>query len=143
MNSESKTDIILHTLLDYINSNPRDLTYIGIGSCPHVSLDKLDDKSDQVMPKFITDVIKNTNKTIRIINFDPMFASKINFLHSYFNSNRWQFDPTINFVYDHSDQFHIWRSTDHRIEIFMIDDVFNHKYYHQFGWYAHFANGRN
>lgn len=123
----SNTNIILNVLLEYFSANPRDFTYLGIGSCPHSPLKTLDDRWDQIIPKFVVDLIKKTDKSIRIINFDPQFKHKFEFLHQYFESNRWNFDPSINFVYDQSEGFHVWRSDDFRVEVFMIDESFNHQ----------------
>jgi len=123
-----KLDItfVLNNILDYSKSNPREFTYLGIGTTPHLSVDKLDEKWDQILPVFLLEYIQKTDDSIRVIHIDPSYEGKLNFLHSYFKTGNWRSKVNINFEYDTSDGLHVWRSEDHRIEIIFIFDSFNH-----------------
>ena len=80
--SELPSEMILSTILEYTSTNSKDMTYIGIGTCPHNDdIDKLPEKErtlwDQVIPVFMTDIINETRKSIRMIHFDPQYSIKI------------------------------------------------------------------
>lgn len=122
-------------VLKHSHLNARDYNYVAIGSAPHLALDKLDDRWDQMIPKFLVDIINTTNLTIRIILIDPEFNRKN--MDEYFASNRWRLDIPLEFEnvplqyiffdeYNGLEKVQIWRTTDHRIEVFVISDHFNH-----------------
>lgn len=62
----------LQSILELASTQPKDLTYVGIGSCPHDTIDKITDAWDQVYPVFIREV--DPKKTLRLIHFDPQFT---------------------------------------------------------------------
>lgn len=71
---------------------PVDLTYMGIGSCPHsIQNNQLDSKHDQLVPLCFHEDILKREKSIRILHFDPAFANIDPFLYTYFN--RWNCIP--------------------------------------------------
>jgi len=62
------------------------LTYLSIGSCPHaISIADLNEKSDQMVPKFLRIHILN-NECVNVILIDPMFSesSRVELMKSYF-----------------------------------------------------------
>ena len=61
-----------------LRQEPRDFTYIGIGSCPQR---ELNDETDQILPVFLQE-LKSTS--IRAIHFDPMF--KMDEMDAYFKT---------------------------------------------------------
>lgn len=107
--------IIFSNLIPYFKSNPRDLTYFGIGTYPRIlSLDKFTPEINQLIPVFLKEYIERTSDTIRILLIDPLFDRCIDFLHQYFASTPYALD------YDDSEGFNRWISDDHRIEIIVI-----------------------
>jgi len=71
----------LQSILELASTQPKDLTYVGIGSCPHDTIDKITDAWDQVYPVFIREV--DPKKTLRLIHFDPQF--NLETMNQYFN----------------------------------------------------------
>jgi hypothetical protein len=126
---------IYANILKYYRANTRDYNYVAIGSAPHLTFDKLDDRWDQMIPKFLVDIINTTDLTIRIILIDPEFSKKN--MVEYFNSNRWTLDIPLEFenvpqkyIFLDTDEIlnnlQIWRTTDHRIEVLIVSDSFYH-----------------
>ena len=70
------------TLMEIIHlvqsSAPADLTYMGIGSAPHVpTLESYITKWQQIVPPFLQkDYEEHPEKTFRAIHFDPAFKGK-------------------------------------------------------------------
>jgi hypothetical protein len=103
-------------LNDYCQANPREYTYIGIGSKNRV--DDVKDfhaDIDQILPVFLNTV----SKTIRVIHFDPYFAEKYDngFLSRYFTSKGFM----------HVDG--IWTSPDFRIEVIVIPEMLENDFF--------------
>ena len=69
----------MRSLLDNLN-NVGDLTYVGVGSAIH-DLPGLDNKSDQILPLFIKEMLSSGTR-VTAIHFDPMF--KIDVMKEYF-----------------------------------------------------------
>jgi len=119
-------------ILEYANSDPRDFTYVGVGSAGC----RLTDQGDQIIPKkfLVDDVINNTHKTIRVIHFDSRFKLELDpeWLNNYFKSNRWSVKTPLEFVLDESEGLYIWRTTDFRIEIIFVFSYFNLSNAHPF-----------
>ena len=121
--SELPSEMILSTILEYTSTNSKDMTYIGIGTCPHNDdIDKLPEKErtlwDQVIPVFMTDIINETRKSIRMIHFDPQYSIKIPIMMEYFSKRGYKYDNTIG--------FHRWVTDDNRIEILIFEINFEH-----------------
>ena len=70
----------MRSLLDNLN-NVGDLTYVGVGSAIH-DLPGLDNKSDQILPLFIKEMLSSGTR-VSAIHFDPMF--NIDVMKEYFN----------------------------------------------------------
>ena len=121
-------DFVLSNLMDYCDSNPREYTYFAIGSAPHLTIDKLDERWDQVIPKFVLDILDNTDLTVRLINIDPQFGSENikQLMVDYHNSGKWKTTYKLDFEYDNSDGMQIWRTKDHRVESIIIAAPFDH-----------------
>jgi len=126
MSDKIDINFILSTILDYVQCNPRDFTYIGIGSIPHTPLDKLTDRWDQLIPTFVQEILDNTDNTVRIINIDPEFNGRMDFMMDYYKSGRWSTNYKLDFEYDNSEGMHIWRTKDHRVESIIISANFTH-----------------
>lgn len=98
-------DVLKHT-----QANPRDYTYLGIGSkSRYTELNKITADVDQILPCFLNDV----KTTIRAIHFDPQFSTDYDFLQIYFQSK--------GFVYDGVS----WNSPDYRIEVIICPRNFD------------------
>lgn len=96
-------------VLRYTRANPREYTYIGIGSKNRTNdLTKFTADLDQILPCFVKDV----SKTIRAIHFDPRFSDDYEFLQKYFGSK--------GFTYDGN----VWISADFRIEVIICPRMF-------------------
>jgi len=107
------------SILDYTRRNPRDITYIGIGSSPrYTNLAQFTPELDQIFPEFMMNIVNNTHDTIRVIHYDPMFKNTIDFLHTYFQHKN------LSLGYS-GDEMHTWLSEDHRIEIIICIVNFN------------------
>ena len=116
-------NLLLDELSIYTHTNPRDITIMSIGNnFRYNDFSLINDKDNQVLPLFARDIIKNTTKTIRMINIDPRF--NLEFLDTYYDTTG------LNLTYDDSDGMNVWRSDDHRIEIFVILENFMHYCHH-------------
>ena len=112
-------------LLEMTENKPKDFTYVGIGSCPHEpDATKLDDAWDQLIPVFLTELIKKTDLTVRILHFDPAFTSSHmkGYMPEYFKVRH----PSLKLVLaKERDDIQIW--TNGRIEMLIVSSVFEHK----------------
>jgi len=112
----------LANIYDYSVANPREYNYIAIGSSPRTNkLDLFTPRIDQLLPQFLINDITNPSKrdrTFRIVHIDASTEKDLPFLHEYFNLKSKMMG--INFVYDDSEEMHIWRSDDFRIEIIFL-----------------------
>jgi hypothetical protein len=106
----------LKEISDYSCVNLRDIIYVGIGTNPRVhKLDDFTPRIDQILPKFLNLTSPEYNyddKTYRIIHFDKLIENNIIFLHEYFNSKNYEYDSSMN-----NNNIHIWRSSDHKVEV--------------------------
>jgi len=132
MNNEAESiqfsDLVLKSISNYFLVNPREYTYVGIGSVPRfTNLDEFTSRYDQIIPEFVRDIIKTTTKTINIIHFDPRFDHVYDFMLKYFESSPYDLQ------YNPSEQFNRWVSRDHRIEI----TILNINFYQQQNWFYH------
>lgn len=75
----------MEAILKLVSDEPVDLTYLGIGSCPHVSEGQvLEAKYDQLLPHCFHELIFREKKQTRILHFDPFFDRYKEFLTKYF-----------------------------------------------------------
>jgi hypothetical protein len=82
----------METILQTISDEPMAMTYLGIGSAPHLSNDaKLEAKYDQLIPTCFHEMLHHETKTMRILHFDPWFEQQKNFLLKYFED--WKLVP--------------------------------------------------
>jgi len=98
-------------IISYCNVNPRDYTYLGIGSKNRTSdLDAFTPALDQILPCFLNTV----NGTIRVIHYDPQFAPEYDngFLSRYFARK--------GFI----EIGGVWTTPDFRIEVIIITEMF-------------------
>jgi hypothetical protein len=112
-------------LLDFISKNPRDFTYFAVGSVPRTT--KLNDfisELDQIFPTFLREYINYSDSTIRVVHYDPLFKQEhnISFLKDYFASLN---SIGLDFIYDSSEYLPTWRTSDYRIEVFVIAEGFD------------------
>lgn len=97
-------------VLSYTKANPREYTYLGIGSKNRTNdLAKFTPELDQILPCFLNDV----KKTIRAIHFDPEFSNDYNFLEMYFKAKGFMNDGNV------------WISSDFRIEVIICPRLFD------------------
>ena len=59
----------------------KDFTYVGVGSCPHGPLTPT---NDQLVPVFLRNLLRTTDKSVRIIHIDPYLSERTDFLDEYF-----------------------------------------------------------
>lgn len=82
----------MESILRCVQLEPMELTYLGIGSSPHLqSGQTLEPKYDQLVPQCFHEVLLRDKKHMRIIHFDPDFSNCVEFLHSYFET--WNLVP--------------------------------------------------
>jgi hypothetical protein len=103
----------MRSLLDNLG-NVGDLTYVGVGSAIH-NLPGLDNKSDQILPLFIREML-SSGMRVTAIHFDPMF--NLETMKEYFNR------------YTDADLRHLgfawhWRLKD--VEVYILPYAFEHK----------------
>jgi hypothetical protein len=76
----------METILSIQSDEPVDMTYLGIGSCPHITEGQtLDAKYDQLVPQCLSEFIQ-IKKHMRIIHIDPAFHRYKAFLDTYFGA---------------------------------------------------------
>lgn len=75
----------MESILKLVSEEPVDFTYLGIGSCPHVTAgQKLEAKYDQLVPQAFHEIIFRDKRQTRILHFDPLFDQYAEFLAAYF-----------------------------------------------------------
>ncbi len=75
----------MNTILKSVELESMDITYVGIGSCPHVGKGQtLEAKYDQLLPVCFHEALNRDKKSFRIIHFDPAFDQYKPFLDDYF-----------------------------------------------------------
>jgi len=75
----------MESILKSVSLEQMDMTYLGIGSCPHIGENqKLEAKYDQIIPPCFHEMILKEKKHFRILHFDPYFDRYKPFLDSYF-----------------------------------------------------------
>lgn len=127
MDNDYLADVQLESIVQYIIANQRDYTYVGIGSSPRTTtLEDFNSVLDQIIPEFVRDIIKNTTKTITLVHFDPRFKDCMNFLLEYFDAQPY------NLIYDKSEYYSKWISSDYRIEILIFNFAI---YYPNHEWF--------
>jgi hypothetical protein len=103
-------------LSNYCRANPREYTYIGIGTKNRVDdVDAFHADIDQILPVFLNTV----QKTIRVIHFDPYFAERYDngFLSRYFMKKGFML------LGDY------WTSPDFRIEVIIIPENLDNDFF--------------
>lgn len=119
------TNHTIDFLLDFISKNPRDFTYFAVGSGPRESkLNNFNAQLDQIFPTFLRDYISYSDSTIRVVHYDPVFEQedRIIFLKTYFDSLK---NIGFDFKYDSSEYLPTWKTSDYKIEVFVIGEVFD------------------
>lgn len=82
----------MESILRTVELEPIELTYLGIGSSPHLQPGQsLDPKNDQLIPQCFHEFLRCDQKSMRLIHFDPDFSRCVEFLHSYFET--WNLIP--------------------------------------------------
>lgn len=82
----------MESILRSISIEPMELTYLGIGSSPHlIGGQTLERKNDQLIPSCFHEFLVQDKKHMRILHFDPHFATCVEFLHAYFE--KWNLLP--------------------------------------------------
>lgn len=82
----------MESILRTVSLEPMEITYLGIGSCPHLSTDQtFEPKYDQLIPVCFHEFLVKDKKHMRIIHFDPHFSHYIEFLNQYFE--KWNLIP--------------------------------------------------
>jgi len=72
----------MNSILSVLIDEPRPLTYVGIGSCPHGAPNQpLEPRSDQLIPLWVREEMKT--KPVRIVHLDPAFPSCLEALDTY------------------------------------------------------------
>ena len=95
-----------------------DITYLGIGSSPHLTgEEQLEAKRDQLIPLCFQEALLNHKKSMRILHFDPHFDQDLSFLHQYFE--QWNLVP-IEFTGGYS-----W--VNESLEVIVVSDRLEHE----------------
>lgn len=82
----------MESILHSVSIEPMELTYLGIGSSPHLQPGQtLDPKNDQLIPQCFHEFLVQDKTPMRILHFDPHFATCVEFLHVYFE--KWNLLP--------------------------------------------------
>jgi len=104
----------MNSLLYNLNGTP-DLTYVGVGSAIH-DLPGLSSKSDQIVPVFVSDILRE-NRKVTAIHFDPMFRFDI--MEEYFKQRY----PMAEF----SHLGYAWYWKFGLLEVYILPKSFEHK----------------
>ena len=82
----------MESILRCVSLEPVPLTYVGIGSSPHLGPEQeLDAKYDQLIPSCFHEFLVKDKLYMRIIHFDPDFERCLEFLNKYFE--KWNLTP--------------------------------------------------
>lgn len=106
---------------------PTEITYLGIGSSPHLSADQtLDTKYDQLIPTCFHELLVHDKKHMRIIHFDPHFSNCLEFLEKYFG--RWDLIPMefpggYSWIGDHLEVIVIPKDIDHKEHCWFFEQL--------------------
>jgi hypothetical protein len=98
-------------IISYCSANPRDYTYLGIGSKNRTSdLEAFTPELDQILPCFLNTV----QGTIRVIHYDPQFAPEYDngFLSRYFAKK------------GYIEIGGVWTTQNFRVEVIIITEMF-------------------
>jgi hypothetical protein len=119
----------MERILHSISEEPFDFTYLGIGSAPHItSSESLDPKYDQLVPSCFSDKIKDSQKTFRLLHFDPWFDHCEGFLDSYFGNLgliRIDFEGGYRWINNHIDVIVIPSSISHQDHLWFFQRLVN------------------
>ena len=97
-----------------LSLEPKKLTYVGIGSCPHTFVEsEVEAKYDQLIPPCFHE---NLTEGMLIIHFDPAFKNCSDFLHQYFE--KWGLIPVeceggYHWIGECMEVILIWESINH------------------------------
>ena len=117
----------MEQLLKTISDEPVDMTYLGIGSCPHLLAGaNLDFKYDQIVPSCFHDTMLLTNKTMRIIHIDPFFDQCEGFLEAYWK--QWglvslELEGGYHWVNDHLDIYILPQRIEHKEHYWFFESL--------------------
>ena len=117
MDTNLVSNLLFIDLLDYMKKTPYDNIVFNIGSAPRThDLDTFNADMDQLLPVFLLELIKNTDKSFRVIHCDPAFnyAGCSEFLTKYFKSKGYKCSITSDYT--------IWNSD--RVEVIIISTLF-------------------
>lgn len=107
----------METILRAVSLEPMEITYLGIGSSPHLAAGQtLAPKYDQLIPQCFHEFLIKDKKHMRIVHFDPDFAHCVEFLHQYFES--WNLMPM-----EYSQGLYWMGET---LEVFVIPEQLDH-----------------
>jgi hypothetical protein len=100
----------LDEVLEFTQTHPRKITYLGIGSCPDEksTLEEYTEDKNQLFPSFIQ---KYSKEYVRLIHIDPAF-NKLDFTDLYFKSIG--FEPIVGWNYL------LWKSKFHNVEVLVL-----------------------
>lgn len=107
-------------------AQPRQFTYVGVGTNPHAAtVEKLDDAWDQLMPVFVREQL---HKTVRVMHFDPAFdymPDRLDFVKEYFATKY----PSLVYA-DKTEEkpYHSWSSP--RLEVLLAGESLDYKRSH-------------
>lgn len=108
----------MESILKSVYLEPVDITYLGIGSSPHIVGEQtLEAKRDQLIPLCFHEALLKDKKTMRILHFDPHFDQDLAFLHTYFE--QWNLVP-IEFTGGYS-----W--VNESLEVIVVADRLEHE----------------
>jgi hypothetical protein len=108
----------MESILRNVSLEPMEITYLGIGSSPHLSADqRLDPKYDQLIPSCFHEFLVRDKKYMRILHFDPHFRNCLEFLNQYFE--KWnlvplEFSDGYSWVGEHMEVIVIPRDISHK-----------------------------
>ena len=104
-------------------AEPRQFTYIGVGTNPHAeTVEKLNDAWDQLMPVFVREQL---HKTVRVMHFDPAFtymADRLDFVKEYFAT---KYPKLVYSGITEEKPYHEWSSP--RLQVLLAGESLNYK----------------
>ena len=113
----------MESILSSVSLEPYELTYLGIGSSPHLTQGQLlESKYDQLIPLCFHEFLVKDKKPMRIIHFDPGFSNCVEFLHEYFE--KWNLIP-MECSYGMS-----WIGED--MEVIIVPEIIEHEKHFEF-----------
>jgi hypothetical protein len=117
----------MEAILSRCSQEPVELTYLGIGSCPHVPKGgRLEPKYDQIFPSCFHQRVAVDKRPMRLVHFDPQFSNCKEFLDEYFAELKmapYEFEGGYAYVGDCCEALFVPAMLDHKEHLWFFESL--------------------